>query len=48
MKGVIQLRVCFFFLNKVNRANQTNQLEKKYIVRSLGCFDHVTHANTGE
>ena len=36
------LRVCFFFLNQANGANQANQLEKKYIVQSLDCFDHMT------
>ena len=29
------LRVCFFFVNKANKPNQTNHLEKKYIVRIL-------------
>ena len=45
------LRVCFFFLNIANKpikANQTNQLEKKYIVWTWDCFDHVTHAINGE
>ena len=47
-KGRFSLRVCFFFVNKANQINQTNQLEKKYIVGILVCFDHVTQANNGE